>query len=216
MASVCIETQAISRHQLYFHQDVPYTSHNSSMCTEMDIPKARLPEVIDLAMGHLSVSCAAGSDPGLCVACADDVPQAAALIAYGRRCKCGLTTKDEAYRLAMSQGIHLSEHGGSGDGVIGALAGVGLRMFGFDGRIKGNREAGSDGDVMTVSALLEKTGFSSAMAINGVQVPRDASVILSEGLVKAVRMHWQSTILIAPSDRGETYVTVPKQLLNVY
>jgi len=54
------------------------------------------------------------------------------------------------------------------------------------------------------------------MAINGVQVPRDASVILSEGLVKAVRMHWQSTILIAPSDRGETYVTVPKQLLNVY
>ena len=44
----------------------------------------------------------------------------------------------DAYLLAEQfPELSLSEHGGTGDGVIGALAGVGLRLSGSDGRIKG-------------------------------------------------------------------------------
>ena len=216
LASKGIETQAISRHQLYFHEDVPYTSHNSSMCTEMDTPKEQIPEIIKLAENHLTEESAEGSDPGLCVACIEDIPCQASLIAYGRRAKNSLLTKDEAYQLAKELNIHLSEHGGTGQGVVGALAGVALRIFGFDGRIKGKIEAGADGEIMTVSELLRITGFSCVMAIDGTEVHAEDTVILTEGRIKAVRMNWRSTILAAPSGDGKTYSTLTKQLLKVY
>lgn len=216
LAARGIETQAISRHQLYFHEDVPYTSHNSSMCTEMVVPKDIVPEIIELASGHLADSFVDGSDPGLCAACADDIPNIAALIAYGRRGKSSLLTKDEAYSLAKEQNIHLSEHGGTGDGVVGALAGVALRISGFDGRIKGKVDVGTGGEVFTVSGLLQRTGFSSVMAINGAAIRGDEKVTLSEGRIKAVRINWQSTILVSPSSDRDAFFTIPHELLKVY
>jgi len=47
-------------------------------------------------------------------------------------------TKEDGYRLANVLKIHLSEHGGTGLGVIGALAGAGLRLSGNDGQFMGN------------------------------------------------------------------------------
>ena len=186
------------------------------MCTEMDVSKERINEIIELAAKHLTDSCAEGSDPGLCVASMEDIPCLASLIAYGRRAKNSLLTKEEAYETARELNIHLSEYGGTGQGVVGALAGVALRIFGYDGRIKGKVEAGADGDIMTAAELLRKTGFSGIMAINGEEVHGGDMVILTEGIIKAVRMNWQSTILVAPSGDGKNYSTLGKQLLKVY
>ena len=216
LAAEGIETQAISRHQLYFHEDVPYTSHNSSMCTEMDVSKTLIAEIIDFASNYLACSCAEGSDPGLCVALTDVIPDSAKFIAYGRRAKNSLLTKDEAYQLAQEQNIHLSEHGGTGQGIVGALAAAALRFFGFDGRMKGKIEAGADGETMTATELLAKTGCSGIMAINGAEVHADEIVTLAEGKIKAVRMNWQSTIIVAPSGDGNTYTTLTKQQLKAY
>ncbi|MCL1829459.1 MAG: hypothetical protein FWG32_08225 [Oscillospiraceae bacterium] len=215
-ASKGIETQAISRHQLYFHEDVPYTSHNSSMCTEADIPKELVPELIRLAVSHLESSCAQGSDPGLCVLCPEDIPDIAGLIAFGRRAKTGLLTKKEAYDTAKDRNIHLSEHGGTGMGVIGALAGAALRVFGFDGRVKGKVKAGEDGETMPASELLLRTGFSRIMAVCGDEIRGDENITLTEGLIKAVRMNWKSTIIVAPAYGGKGYITLTKQQLRVY
>jgi len=55
----------------------------------------------------------------------------------GRRATCSVLTKKEAYPLAEKLGIHLSEHGGTGDGVVGALAESGLRMTGNHCRFRG-------------------------------------------------------------------------------
>lgn len=210
-----VETQSISRHQLYFHQDVPYTSHNSSMCTEMDIPKEDMSDLIALAIEHLQKCFVEGSDPGLCVACLEDIPDVPALIAYGRRGKNSLLTKDEAYQMAGEQNIHLSEHGGTGQGVVGALAGVALRIFGFDGRVKGKVKAGEDGERLTVAELLQRTGFAQILAVDGTVV-RDSDIItLNEGRVKAVRLNWQSTIVVTPVTNG-VYSTLVKKLLKAY
>ena len=73
---------------------------------------------------------APGSDPGLCVVATTSVSGPKALIGFGQTAKDSVLTKSDAYGLAQRLGIHLSEHGGTGQGVIGALAGAGLRLIG--------------------------------------------------------------------------------------
>ena len=71
-----------------------------------------------------------GSDPGLCVAL--NVPES--VIRFGQKAKADLVNQDEARMLAAQHGILLEGLGGTQDGVIGALAAVGLSGSGFDGR----------------------------------------------------------------------------------
>jgi hypothetical protein len=71
-----------------------------------------------------------GSDPGLCVAAA--VPLA--VVEFGRRAQRELVSQDEARRLAAAHDLLLEGLGGDENGVIGALAAVGLAASGEDGR----------------------------------------------------------------------------------
>jgi hypothetical protein len=71
-----------------------------------------------------------GSDPGLCVAV--HVPEA--VTAFGYRVQQEVVTQEEARALAAAHGIQLTGLGGSEEGVIGAVAAVGLAASGDDGR----------------------------------------------------------------------------------
>ncbi len=75
--------------------------------------------------------CPRGSDPGLCVA--EHVPQP--VIDWGRRCKRELVAQAEARRTAAECGLYLEGLGGTEDGVIGALAAIGLSATKNDGRV---------------------------------------------------------------------------------
>lgn len=55
------------------HPDVPYTSHNSSMCFEAELGEEYLNELISFASHFLLTETAAGSDPGLCIAVANKI-----------------------------------------------------------------------------------------------------------------------------------------------
>ena len=116
---------AISRHQLFVHDDIPYTSHNSSMCFSIDFD-GELGELVDLGASFLETKSAPGSDPGLCVANLDKSLDRESLIDLGLRAKQEVLSKQEVYDLAKKTGVHLSEHDGTGDGVVGALAGIQL------------------------------------------------------------------------------------------
>ncbi len=96
---------------------------------------------------------APGSDPGLCVAAPALLTEAERLIAFGQAAKQQVLSKEAAYLLGDELGVHLSEHGGSGQGVVGALAGAGLRLGGNDGRLKGKLQVGSAGAVVHVHDL---------------------------------------------------------------
>jgi hypothetical protein len=74
----------------------------------------------------------AGSDPGLCVAAGEISQQ---IVDFGRRCQREVVTQSEARALANRCAITLEDFGGTGDGVIGALAAVGLLAEGNDGRV---------------------------------------------------------------------------------
>ncbi|AYE93875.1 hypothetical protein C0J29_02775 [Mycobacterium paragordonae] len=126
-----------TRHQLLVDDRIPYTSHNSSAClmwrSASYDPASVLNDVIELAGRFLERVCPPAADPGLVVAVPSRVDDVAALVEFGQRAKREVLCTRDARELAARLGIHLSGHGGTQDGVLGALAAVGLFLSGNDG-----------------------------------------------------------------------------------
>jgi hypothetical protein len=122
----------ISRHQLFFDPRVPYTSHNGSASIQLPHAAAadsqQLIGTIREAMLGWFVP---GSDPGLCVA-TESSPE---IQEFSLRCKSEVVSQDEARAIAARAGCHLEGLGGTEQGVIGALAAIGLVSGGDDGRV---------------------------------------------------------------------------------
>ncbi len=116
------ECLGITRHQLFVDEHIPYTSGNSAMCFSAFGHADNLDAIILFGQEFLENQAASGSDPGLCVAVNDSRLNKNALIAFGRTAKQKIVTKQSASDLARQVGVHLSEHGGTGGGIIGALA----------------------------------------------------------------------------------------------
>jgi tRNA(Ile2) C34 agmatinyltransferase TiaS len=122
----------VVRQQLLVCDQIPYTSHNSAACFIAELPDAvLLDDLIRRAIRHLEAHALPGSDPGMCVV-AESAPSLQALMDFGYTCTHAVVTQKEA--LAAAGGAHLSSHGGSNDGIIGAAAAVGLTASGWAGR----------------------------------------------------------------------------------
>jgi hypothetical protein len=189
----------VTRHQLLVHPDIPYTSHNSSMCFTAEIATDCLEQVISHSAGFLARESAAGSDPGLCVAVIDLLQESDELIRYGRAAKASVLTKESAYELARRTGVHLSEHGGTGQGVIGALAGAGLRLSGNDGRLKGHLNIAFAGGVVSVAALRAHDDIDEVRALDGESVA-DQDMVRPGEKVKTVLLDGKAILLVVPAD----------------
>jgi hypothetical protein len=151
------QVRGISRHQLYVHPDIPYTSHNSALCLDIDWCGGALEGLADFTRSYLAETSAPGSDAGFCIARFEDVGEE--VIAFGQRAKSTVLNKQMARDLAAETGFHLEGVTGDHGGIIGSIACVGLRKSGHDGRfvwVEGVRDL--DG-VTTVEHLLSKTGI---------------------------------------------------------
>jgi tRNA(Ile2) C34 agmatinyltransferase TiaS len=125
------EILGVVRHQLLLDPRVPYTKRNSSATIVINAGgSVNLEALFDQVKAFLLADLQPGSDPGLCVAA--EVPEE--ITRFGRKAKQELATQDEARSLAEKHGILLEGLSGTEDGVIGALAGVGLAASGEDGR----------------------------------------------------------------------------------
>ncbi len=122
--------KGITRHQLLVHPDIPYTSHNSSAC--LSVETANIDDLWEASHIFLSREAAVGSDVGLCLAERDSIIEE--VRSFGRRAKTEVLTLLEAQRTASMSGIRWEGLTGTGGGVIGALAGIGLHCAGNDGR----------------------------------------------------------------------------------
>jgi len=164
----------VVRQQLLLDPLIPYTTHNSSACAIVDTGNGfSLDELISKAVHHVERHFIPGSDPGLCVA-HEGHPSLPSLILFGRTCARTIVTQKDA--LEVASGVHLSGHGGTNDGMIGAAAAVGLTAYGWSGRLI---EFGRLRDFpQNVSmADLEKSGMIV------VSIDRDGQVPSSEGIV---------------------------------
>jgi tRNA(Ile2) C34 agmatinyltransferase TiaS len=156
----------VTRHQLLVDPRVPCTRNNSCAAIALDAngdldPDALLEQVRQWVLDDFQP----GSDPGLCVA--HTVP--IAITEFGRQVQRQLVTQGDARSLAQAHGIPLEGLGGDQDGVIGALAAVGLAASGEDGRyvlVGRSRELAG---LQPIPALLE-AGIAAVQTLDGQPV----------------------------------------------
>jgi hypothetical protein len=167
------EVYGITRHQLLVHEDIPYTSHNSSACILAE--SNELKKIIYICRQFLLCESATGSDSGLCVAAYDAVDDG--ILNWGQRAKKEVLTMEMALTLAHSKSVYLEGLVGTHGGIIGALAAVGLRKGGNDGRflwLKGMRKYMG---VMSAAEVYNETGAEEIRCING-EIPSDSERIM--------------------------------------
>jgi len=188
----------VVRQQLLLDPLIPYTTHNSSACAIVETGNGlSLDELISKAVHHVERHFIPGSDPGLCVA-HEGHPSLPSLILFGRTCATTIVTQKDALRAAS--GVHLSGHGGTNDGMIGAAAAVGSTAYGWSGRLI---EFGRLRDFpQNVSvADLEKSGMIV------VSIDRDGHVPSSEDIVDTKRWlrprYWGGKAVLPVNFRGD-------------
>jgi hypothetical protein len=122
----------ICRHQLFFDPRVPYTSKNGSASIQLPhVEPADIRCLTDAIREIMRGWYIEGSDPGLCLAAGATQE----MLAFSQRCKGKVVSQPEARAIAAHAGCHLEGLGGTEQGIIGALAAVGLVVSGEDGRI---------------------------------------------------------------------------------
>jgi hypothetical protein len=169
------------------------------MCFAAMVEEDHLDRFIDHAARFLKRESAPGSDPGLCVATLEGLLQPERLVDFGFSAKKQVLDKKAAYTLAQELGVHLSEHGGSGQGVVGALAGAGLRLGGNDGRLKGRLQFSEAPGSVPVHALLAHPQVEEVRTPDGV-LPDGDDLVRLDDKVKTVLLDGKSVLLLAPAE----------------
>jgi hypothetical protein len=200
--------QGITRHQLFLHPDIPYTSHNSSACIEL-LANGNLPAIYGLAADFVTENSASGSDPGLCIALAEEVGPP--IVEFGQTAQKDVVTKEEAISLSEKAGISLRELGGTGGGIIGALSAVGLRASGNDGRfirLKGIRKLQG---VVTAGEIIARTAVEHVIDPEGRDIPANDLVNTFDWV--RPRLHNNQAVLFVEPAGGQeqAWITVDRR-----
>lgn len=191
-------TGGISRHQLLFDPRVPYTSHNSSACLEVE---THMPDTLwSYMVDYLTQSCAPGSDCGLCMVEAAKVPDS--LIRWGQKAKSDLVNQNMALELASAEKIKLVGLTGTHDGVIGAMAAVGLRASGNDGRfvlLKGTEIRTITG-IKTLGELQRLVHVDKAITSDGEILNHNTPINLDQGWLRPIHRDGKITLIISKTN----------------
>jgi len=122
----------VTRHQLLIHPEVPYTSHNSAACLSVEGDITEPPDIFTWICDYVAERSPKGADPGVCMVRADEVT--AAVREFGRRAQQEVLHLGEAREIGSGSAFLLAGLAGTRQGMIGAVAAVGLRAGGNDGR----------------------------------------------------------------------------------
>jgi hypothetical protein len=165
----------VVRHQLLVDPRIPYTSHNSPACLMVTAAHRAAQGIFDMAAGYIVTRCAPGSDPGLCLAEQEKVE--AQVLRFGQRASSEVVSKFEATTVAGGGHVILQELGGTGDGIIGALAAVGLTAAGSAGRFLEWRGGLRNLGERVAAGVLRQRGIELlCIARDGEVVPSDAMI----------------------------------------
>lgn len=155
------EVKGITRHQLFVHPDIPYTSQNSSACLHVTCENYKQLQLF--CRNYMLKTAATGSDVGLCIANIFNINQE--IINWGVSAKSKVLTMEQAYQLAQKNDIYLEGLTGEKCGIIGALAAIGLRKSGNDGRFI--KAEGTD--LRALTGIINVNELIKSTAINQVE-----------------------------------------------
>ena len=167
------ESLGVGRHQLLVDERIKYTSHNSCKSLAFKTDKS-VTEFYQPSVDYIKEVFQSGSDPGLCIAPEDVADEE--IIRYGKRAITEVLTMQEAVDLAARHRIFLKGLGGDNGGMIGALASVGLRAWGNEGRLVDLAGTNEIKGLITVADLLARTPIRSVQDINGKPVNKNEIV----------------------------------------
>jgi hypothetical protein len=200
--------QGVVRQQLIVDDRIPYTSHNSSACLIVEVPDIALLETLqDRAVRHIEKESLTGSDPGLCLAWGDN-GAFEPLKEFGRDCTERVVTQAEALKAA--KGFHLSGHGGTNDGIIGAAAAVGLTASGWSGRFIEFARLRDFPDIVTVGELEGRGLFVVSMDRDAVS-PRAEDRVDTKGWLRPRLLGHRPVVPVLPSGNGLWYTLWEKR-----
>lgn len=205
------KTAPITRHQLLLHEDIPYTSHNSSMCFTTYLSEDEVEDIKKFIIDYVMSKSAPSSAPGICIGFEKDICDKDKLISYGLDAKKKVLTKDEAYTMAKEQNLFLTQLKNNGDGVIGALAGIALRVYGNDGRIKGKVKL--DKRTISIQEVLALGLFDEIRENNKKTIDVHKMVVVREYL-KGIYFEHKSILLV--EEYEEYYKPLLKEDLLTY
>jgi hypothetical protein len=207
----------ITRHQLLLDPAVPYTSHNSSACIVIETELAHeqsTSTMVEVGELYLPEIASLGADVGLCVA--GELQIGDEVVEWGRRAKTEVLTMDEAHEIADAARIHLDGLTGDKIGVIGALAAVGLRRSGQDGRFL---ELGELRDVVgdQPAAVFMAAGVERFVAgEDDVELAPDDVIIIGHKHAQPVLLEGRPTLLLDPSSPPGSWRAAPREFVKSY
>lgn len=207
--------KGITRHQLLLDDAIAYTSHNSSMCFVAEIEALKLDLIKDAAAGIIKTHAAAEADPGVCLCRMDELKDPDSLIVFGLKAQKEVLTKSQAYKVAEKVGgVWLTEFGGSGIGVIGALAGTGLRLSGNDGTFRGKSGHTTVGPVtLTADEMLQQLGAEAMLTLDGGMVEAKRQVVMREH-AKLAYLNHKITVVVHENENGDYVVCQKRQMYD--
>jgi tRNA(Ile2) C34 agmatinyltransferase TiaS len=202
----------IVRQQLLVRDDIPYTSHNSSLTCIIETQNDDIiPDLIKIAAEHIVTHFVEGSDPGLCV-CAENNPAIENLGVFGKKCLVEKMSQEDARLFAQS--AHLSGHGGTNDGIIGAAAGVGLTHSGMTGRFNEYKINGvklRDIPEETEAGFLRNSGIELLSMDRSGKVPDDSETVLNYGWLRPMLFLRKAVLPVKTLEKGVWETVVKKE-----
>ena len=174
------DVSGITRHQLFVHPDIPYTSQNSSACLEVTSDISN--DLIVFCRNFMLNIGAVGSDVGVCIVEKNKISEE--IINWGVDAKSIVLKMEDAIEKSERNNIYLEGLTGTKDGIIGALAAVGLRAGGNDGRFiwlnsKKNLRDIEHG-IYTVDDLICLAGIDKVKSIDKEIIKKNDKVYLNE------------------------------------
>jgi len=194
-----LRSASVTRHQLLVHPDIPYTSHNSCACIEGEALSPETRDLADLAIKFLIRNFHEGADPGLCIAVEQAIP--AELAGFGLRAQQEVIQPQEAREVAERLELLTWWRGEPWRGCIGAMAGVGLRSTGNDGRFIGLSGIRNITGTIAVEELLHRTGVDKVCALSGEALAGNELIETGDWVRPSLRRN-QAVLIVEPAEHS--------------
>jgi hypothetical protein len=182
--------RSVSRHYLFPYLDDPVSSYNSAIC--MDVFSNDPDELVQFCVDFLKNEASPKSSPGLCMAPWEGISDK--LIDWSREAKKGKVRMEDALRIGREENIFLKGWRG-GDGRIGALAGLGLRRSGNDGRFTWLERLRKLSGAYSAEDLMALTAVDEIIDTNG-EIINPEDLIEVGDWVRPVLINHSITIIV--------------------
>lgn len=194
----------ITRHQLFVSPAIPYTSQNSSAC--ISIVTKYIDVVSKICEQYLIENSAPGSDAGLCIAPGKTINDL--IKVWGNDAKKIVLKLADAISLSKESSIYLQGFTGTHEGMIGAMAAVGLRAQGNDGRFiwrKSRKELRDiQAGIFDTEKLIKELDLGSIESMNG-EHPAASDKIYIHNWVRPVLKHNKAVLIVEKTEDHEEY-----------